>query len=173
MGMLERAHPARSRHRHRLACTVLACLYLLVSLASAAGDEPLLELYVTTRSGEVLLAATLPPDGTWRIEWVHSVAQVKVVDVYAYRAGRIFITDQYTPYLDIAGLGAFAGRGSVVQLADGTYHLSHIDFPLHGNSHDLIIGSELAPSVLVVGGQRFELSRTHPATHARIEVRQL
>ncbi len=117
------------------------------------------------------MKAALPPDGTWSIEWVHSVAQVTVVDVYAYRAGSILVTDQYTPYLDIAGLGAFAGRGHLIQLADGTYHLADIDFPLHGNSHDLIIGSDLAPSVLVVGDQRFDLSRTHPATHARIEVR--
>jgi len=136
----------------------------------AAGDGELLELSVTTRAGELLVSAPLPPDGTWRIEWLHSVARVKIVDVFAWRAGRIYITDQYTPYLDIAGLGAFAGRGTVVQLDDGTYHVADIDLELHGGSHDLIIGSALAPSVLVVGDQRYELSKTHPATHARIEV---
>lgn len=159
--------------RWRLGLGVLASLFLFTASAAAAGDARALELTVTTRSGEILVSATLPADGTWHIEWIHSVAQVRIIDVYAYREGKIYITDQYTPYLDIAGLGAFAGRGSVVQLADGSYHLSRIDFPLHGNTHDLIIGSALAPSVLVIGDRRFELSETHPATHARIEVRQL
>ena len=45
-----------------------------------------------------------------------------------------------------------------------------IDMPLYGNAHEFIIGSERAPSVLVVGDRRFELSRMRPGTHARLEV---
>ena len=133
-----------------------------------AGTTPYLTL--TTRSGEVLVDVPLPDDHSWRLEWIHSVAQVKIVDVFAWREGVLYVTDQFTPYLDIAGLGAFAGRGDLTELADGGYHLANIDLPLHGNAHDLIIGSSRAPSVLIVGDSRFELSKTHPATHARIEV---
>jgi hypothetical protein len=129
-------------------------------------------LTVTTRSGDVLVRTPLPPDATWRLEWRHSVAQVRIVEVFAWRDGTLYVTDQFTPFLDIAGLGNFDGRGTLTQLSDGSYHLSHIDLALHGNAHDLIIGSERAPTVLVVGGHRFELSESHPATHARIEVEQ-
>lgn len=142
-----------------------------VGAAHAAGDSGWL-LTVTTRSGEVLVATPLPPDATWRLEWRHSVAQVRIVDMFAWRDGVMYVTDQYAPYLDIAGLGNFAGRGQLSQLADGSYHLSGIDLALHGNAHDLIIGSVRAPTVLVVGERRFPLSETHPATHARIEVKQ-
>lgn len=129
-------------------------------------------LTLTTEGGEVLVDVPLPADNTWSLEWTHSVAQVQVVDTFAWRDGTIYVTDQYTPYLDIAGLGDFAGRGDLVELPGGGYHLANIDFPLHGNVHHMIIGSRRAPSVLVVGDRRFALSETHPATHARLEVKQ-
>ena len=153
--------------------SVLLTILLLASAAPgpAAGHVSLL-LTVTTAAGEVLVTSPLPPDASWRIEWRHSVAQVPIVDVFAWREGIMYVTDEYTPYLDIAGLGNFAGRGQLSQLADGSYHLSNIDLALHGNVHHLIIGSESAPTVLVVGEHRFALSETHPATHARIEVKQ-
>jgi hypothetical protein len=138
--------------------------------AAAAGDARLL-LSVTTTDGSVLVTTPLPPEATWSIEWRHSVAQVQIIDTFAWRDGVMYVTDQFTPYLDIAGLGAFAGRGNLTQLPDGSYHLSDIDLPLHGNVHRLIIGSDRAPTVLVVDGHRFALSETHPATHARIEVK--
>lgn len=138
---------------------------------AVAADSPRAPyLQLTLRSGEVLIDTPLPADHRWRLEWTHSVAQVRVVDVFEWRDGTIYVTDQYTPYLDIAGLGNFAGRGELSELPDGSYHLQHIDLPLHGNAHDLIIGSRRAPSVLVVGEARFALSEAHPATHARIEV---
>ena len=129
-------------------------------------------LTVTTSAGELLVEVPLPAERTWSLEWTHSVAQVKVVDVFAWRDGTMYVTDQYTPYLDIAGLGNFAGRGELFELPSGGYRLAGIDFPLHGNVHSLIIGSARAPSVLVVDGRRFALSETHPATHARIAVEQ-
>lgn len=119
----------------------------------------------------MLVSTPLPPDATWRIEWRHSVAQVLIVDLFAWRDGAMYVTDEFTPYLDIAGLGNFAGRGNLSQLSDGSYHLSDLNLALHGNAHDMIIGSVRAPTVLVVGERRFELSKTHPATHARIEVK--
>lgn len=129
-------------------------------------------LTVRTADGELLAQLPLTAERTWSLEWTHSVAQVKIVDVFAWRDGTMYVTDQYTPYLDIAGLGAFAGRGKLIELPSGGYHLADIDFPLHGNAHSLIIGSVRAPSVLVVGGRRVALSETHPATHARITVEQ-
>lgn len=144
-------------------------LALTVASGFAAGDTQLV-LSVTTRGGELLVSTPLPSDATWRIEWTHSVAQVQITDEFAWRSGVVYVTDQYSPYLDIAGLGTFAGHGRLVDMPSGGYHLADIDFPLHGNVHSLIIGSERAPTVLIVGDQRFELSKTHPATHARIEV---
>ena len=156
--------------------TLLSLLLAFLPVAGAgwahAGGDAVLLLTVTTTNGEVLVSTPLPPGATWRIEWRHSVAQVQIVDVFAWRDGVLYVTDEYTPYLDIAGLGNFDGRGTLEQLADGSYHLSDIDLALHGNAHDLIIGSERAPTVLVVGEDRFALSETHPATHARIEVKQ-
>lgn len=151
----------------------LAAPTAITGLALAAGDtarEATPFLTLVTREGEVLVDEPLPASRSWRLEWTHSVAQVAIVDVYAWRDGAIYVTDQFTPYLDIAGLGNFAGRGDLIELDDGGYHLANIDLPLHGNAHDMIIGSRRAPSVLVVGEDRFELSATHPATHARIEV---
>ena len=45
-----------------------------------------------------------------------------------------------------------------------------IDLPLPGNVHAIIIGTERAPSTLVVGDERFELTRLRPGEHARLEV---
>lgn len=148
---------------------VSSLVALSVAFGCAAGSTELV-LTVTTRDGEVLVSAPLPSDATWRIEWTHSVDQVLVTDEFAWRSGVMFVTDQHSPYLDIAGLGSFAGHGRLVDAPSGGYHLAGIDFPVHGNVHALIIGSERAPTVLVVGDDRFELSKTHPATHARIEV---
>lgn len=149
----------------------LACLALALSAAPAAADAAAVpHVVVTTLDGEVLADAPLPDDGRWRIEWRHSVAQVVVVDLFEYRDGRLLVIEQVTPYLDIAGLGGFAGRGTMEQLPDGRYRLSGLDMPLHGNVHSFIIGTERAPSVLVVGDRRFELSRLRPGAHARLEV---
>ncbi len=118
----------------------------------------------------MLVDVALPDTFTWEIEWRHSVAQVIVVDEFAYRDGLMLVTAQESPHLDIAGLGGFAGRGSMTQLPGGTYRLSEIDLPLHGNVHDIIIGTDRAPTVLIVGGQRYQLSRAHAGEHARIHI---
>lgn len=156
---------------------MLACELAVLSIGpstglaagEAVGGQPPV-LTVTTRDGVELVRIDLPPDMTWEISWTHSVTGVQVVDAFAWRSGVMYVTDEYAPFLDIAGLGAFAGRGRLLRTPSGGYHLADIDFPLHGNVHNLIIGSERAPSVLVVGDQRFELSRSHPGVHARIEV---
>ncbi len=137
---------------------------------SAAAPAGVPHLVVRTASGEVLVDAPLPPGGSWTLSWTHSVAQVTIRDVFAWRDGTMLLTDHYTPYLDIAGLGYTPGRGELVQEADGGYHIRGIDQPIYGNVFHHIIGTRRAPSVLIVGDQRFELSATHPGTHARIEV---
>ena len=150
---------------------IVPVLLALMSLALAGGDEgPLPRLVVTTADGVVLVDAPLPDDRAWRMEWVHSVARVTVVDTFAYEDGVVMVTGQITPHLDIAGLGAFAGRGTVERLPDGRYWLRGIDLPLPGNVHAIIIGTERAPSTLVVGDERFELTRLRPGEHARPEV---
>lgn len=166
----------RARRCALRSALVLAALAHVVAGGSApdtsVGGWPVepFHLVVTTSDGEVIVDTPLPDDLTWSVEWRHSVAQVAVVDTFAYRDGVMLVTGQMSPHLDIAGLGAFAGRGSVERLPDGRYWLRDLDFPLHGNAHGLIIGTERAPSVLVVGERRFELSRTHPGVHARMEV---
>lgn len=158
---------ARRCARSSLAA-LLVCGALLITGALAGGTAP--QLVVTTADGEELVVAPLPDEMTWQLEWRHSVAQVTVLDLFAFRGGTMLVVGQVTPYLDIAGLGGFAGRGTMEQLPDGTYRLSDIDLPIFGNVHNFIIGTERAPSVLIVGTERFELSRMRPGDHARIEV---
>jgi len=169
MGRRAPTGPVPGRAPPLLAWTLAA---LAVAQASGAVQAALPYLVVTTAAGEVLAEAPLPADGRWRIEWRHSVAQVTVIDVFEYRDGVMLVVEQVTPHLDIAGLGGFAGRGTMEQLPDGRYRLHGIDLPLHGNVHNVIIGTERAPSVLVVGDARFELSLMRPGTHARLEVVQ-
>ncbi|HZW99096.1 MAG TPA: DUF1850 domain-containing protein [Trueperaceae bacterium] len=170
MARASRDHdPRRACRSIGLRGAVAAAGLVLSGLALAAGDATP-RLVVTTAAGEVLVDAALPGDMTWAIEWRHSVAQVTVVDQFAYRDGTMYVTGQVTPHLDIAGLGSFAGRGTMEQLPDGRYRLRDIDLPLHRNVHNVIIGTRRAPSVLVVSGQRYELTSMAPGAHARIEV---
>ncbi len=128
------------------------------------------QLVVVTEAGEELVRVSLKTDPTWEYVWTHSVAQVRVRDVFAWRDGTMRLTDQFTPYLDIAGLGHTPGRGTMRDDGDGGYWLADLDVPIAGNVHRFIIGTERAPSTLVHAGRSFELSETHPGVHARIEV---
>lgn len=159
--------PGRARTLWAIAVAVLLT-GMLQTVSAAGGKEP--RLVVTTGAGEVLVDVALPDTMTWSIQWLHSVAQVQVEDRFAYRDGAMYVTEQLSPHLDIAGLGGFAGRGTMTQLPDGRYLLSDIDLPLYGNVHNIIIGTHRAPTVLIVAGDRYELSREHAGEHARIEV---
>ncbi len=128
------------------------------------------ELVVTTAAGEELVRVSLGADPTWAYVWVHSVAQVRVRDVFAWRDATMLLTDQMTPLIDIAGLGHTPGRGELRDDGDGGYWIAGIDAPIAGNVHRFIIGTERAPTTLVHAGRSFELSETHPGVHARIEV---
>src|SRR5690606_19365303 len=123
--------PGRTSTGRARLCALLAaaCLSLGTSAwaLAAGGTEPYLQ--VTTRAGEVLVDVPLPDSLTWTIEWRHSVAQVTVLDRFAYRDGVMYVTGQVSPYLDIAGLGGYAGRGEMTQLPDGRYQLSDLDLP--------------------------------------------
>lgn len=163
------ALPAEALRRFSAVPLLLVATSWLSISQAAGGGVP--TLVVTTASGEVLVDVPLPADLTWRLEWTHSVARVQIVDVFAWRDGTMYVTDQLTPHLDIAGLGHFAGRGELMSLAAGGYRLANIDLPLPGNAHGLIIGSVRARSVLHVGDNSYALSETHPGTHARIEVK--
>ena len=128
------------------------------------------ELVVTTEAGEELVRDSLKTDPTWEYAWVHSVAQVRVRDVFAWRDGTMLLTDQFTPLIDIAGLGYTPGRGELRDDGEGGYWIAGIDEPIAGNVHRVIIGTELAPTTLVHAGRSYELSKTHPGVRARIEV---
>ncbi|MDF1522161.1 MAG: DUF1850 domain-containing protein [Trueperaceae bacterium] len=128
------------------------------------------ELVVITDAGEELVRVSLKTDPTWEYVWTHSVAQVRVRDVFAYRDGTMLLTDQLTPLIDIAGLGHTPGRGDLRDDGDGGYWIADLDVPIAGNVHRFIIGTERAPTTLVHAGRSFELTATHPGVHARIEV---
>jgi hypothetical protein len=127
-------------------------------------------LRVVTASGEVLVEQPLAAEATWEIVWLHSVAQVEIRDLFAWRDGAMLLTDHFTPLLDIAGLGATPGRGVVVADGAGGFHVRGIDARLAGDVHRFMIGSAQAPSRLIVAGSVFALSETHPGVRARIEV---
>lgn len=128
------------------------------------------ELVVTTEDGEELLRVSLKTDPTWEYVWTHSVAQVRVRDVFAWRDGTMRLTDQLTPLIDVAGLGYTPGRGELRDDGEGGYWIAGIDAPIAGNVHRVILGTANAPTTLVHAGRSFELSETHPGVRARIEV---
>jgi len=159
----------------------------LLALALAAGDPGLggpglggsglggpglggSVLRVVTAAGEVLLRAPLGADPTWEVVWLHSVARVWVRDAFAWRDGTMLLTDQRTPYFDIAGLGHTPGRGELRDDGAGGFWIAGIDERLDGDVHRFVIGSAHAPTTLRVAGRTYDLSASHPGVRARIEV---
>jgi len=142
-------------------------------VVAAAGDPagPGPELWVVTTAGEVLVRAPLGHEATWEIAWLHSVAQVEIRDAFAWRDGTMLLTDQRTPFLDIAGLGHIPGRGELRDDGEGGYWIAGIDQRLVGDVHRFIIGSVHAPTTLLHAGRAYDLSASHPGVRARIEVR--
>jgi hypothetical protein len=155
----------------RLPLLVMALLSLAPS-GSAAGDAAGPELWVITGTGDVLVRAALDDDAVWEIAWLHSVARVEVRDAFAWRDGAMWLTDQRTPFIDIAGLGHIPGRGELRDDGDGGYWIAGIDERMAGDTHRFIIGSAHAPTTLRLAGRSYDLSATHPGVPARIEVRE-
>jgi len=155
----------------RLSLLSLLCLALgwTVCPVWAAGD-PAPVLRVVTAAGEVLVEVPLGDDPTWEIAWIHSVARVEVREAFAWRDGTMWLTDQRTPHLDIAGLGHIPGRGEVRPDGEGGFWIARIDQRLAGDVLRFIIGSSHAPTALLHGGRIYDLSATHPGARARIEV---
>jgi hypothetical protein len=157
----------------RLPLLVAASL-AIAGLAPAAGDGLAAgpELWVRTAAGAPLLRLPLGDDPTWEIAWVHSVAGVVVRDAFAWRDGTMVLTDQRTPFIDIAGLGHIPGRGELRDDGAGGYWIAGIDQRLADDVHRFVIGSAHAPTTLLHGGHAYDLSATHPGVRARIEVRE-
>jgi hypothetical protein len=118
----------------------------------------------------VLLRAPLGDDPTWEVVWLHSVARVWVRDAFAWRDGRMLLTDQRTPHLDIAGLGHTPGRGELRDDGAGGHWIAGIDQRLADDVHRFVIGSGHAPTTLRHAGRTYDLSADHPGVRARIEV---
>jgi len=116
------------------------------------------ELLVRTAAGVEIERIPLRTDPTWEVRWVHSVAGIVVRDIYAWRDGRMLLTDSLTPLLDVAGLGYTPGRGELRDDGDGGFWIADIDEPIPGGTHVLRVGSELAPTVLVHGAREIDLS---------------
>jgi hypothetical protein len=133
---------------------------LTVTLEGLADDAP----------GDEVVRIALRDDPTWEVRWQHSVAGILVRDVFAWRDGQMLLTDTLTPQLDVAGLGHTPGRGELRDDGAGGYWIAGIDEPIRGNAYWIRIGSERAPTELVHGGRRYELSVAHPSVRARIEV---
>lgn len=157
---------------------VVATLLALTGPVGAAGDAPFegrpaaAELWVITAAGDVLVREPLGRDPTWEIVWLHSVARVTVRDAFAWRDGTMLLTDQRTPFIDIAGLGHTPGRGELRDDGAGGYWIAGIDQRLIGDVHRFVIGSIHAPTTLRHAGRTFDLSASHPGVRARIEVRE-
>ncbi len=128
------------------------------------------ELVVRTDSGADVVRVPLRTDPTWEVRWTHSVAGIVVRDIYAWRDGRMLLTDSLTPLLDVAGLGHTPGRGTVRDDGDGGYWIADIDEPVSGDTYVLRVGSERAPTHLVHGARTFDLSAEHAGARLRIAV---
>lgn len=104
------------------------------------------------------------------IAWLHSVARIEVRDAFAWRDGGMWLTDQWTPLLDVAGLGHVAGRGELRPDGAGGHWIAGIDERLAGDVHHFVIGSAHAPTTLVHAGRAVDLSAVRPGERARLEV---
>lgn len=136
---------------------------------SAAG-MPVPVLQVRSAEGEEFLRLPLDHGLTWEIQWLHSVAGVTIRDLFAVRAGRMVLTDSFTPLLDVAGLGNMGERGELRDDGAGGNWLANIDETIPGNGYWMRIGSERAPTTIVYNGRTYPLSTNHPSILARIEV---
>lgn len=131
----------------------------------ALGSSPL--LLVVTDDGEVIVSAAIP-ELRWELHWRHSVSGLWLKDAFAWRDGQLILTDAYTPDLDLAGLGYTPGRGALRRTPEG-YHLAGIDAVIPP-THRFRLGTSLAPTILVIGEERFPLSERHPGVRVRFEV---
>jgi hypothetical protein len=168
----------RRGRRRRLPLLVVAgagfvVLGILAALtAYGAWLRPGPELVVSTSAGAEVLRLPLRGDPTWEVRWVHSVTAIVVRDIYAWRDGRMLLTDSLTPQLDVAGLGHTPGRGELRDDGEGGFWIAGIDEPVPGNGYWLRVGGADAPLTLVHGARAYDLTRTHAGERLRIEVRE-
>ena len=132
--------------------------------------RPGAELLVLSTEGDEILRLALRGDPTWEVRWVHSVAGIVVRDVFAWRDGRMLLTDSLTPRLDVAGLGHTPGRGELQDDGDGGYWIAGIDEPIPGNGYWLRAGSASAPTVLVHGASEYDLSSAYAGERLLLKV---
>lgn len=150
-------------------------LFLLLGIGSAfmvydALLRPGPLLIVVDEGGAEVLRLPLRGDPTWEVRWTHSVASIVVRDIYAWRDGRMVLTDSLSPYLDVAGLGHVEGRGDLRDDGDGGAWIADIDEPVQGNAYWLRVGDHPASVVMVHGSRAFDLSRDHAGQRLHIRV---
>ncbi len=166
----------RGRRRKRLPLLVWALLgFTLLSVSAGlmvydALFRPGAELLVRAEDGEAILRLPLRGDPTWEVRWVHSVAGIVVRDIYAWRDGRMLLTDTLTPTLDVAGLGHTPGRGELRDDGEGGVWIAEIDEPVPEAGYWMRVGSSQAPTVLVHGASEYDLSHAHAGERVRVQV---
>ena len=167
----------RGRRRRRLPLLVwVAAAFVLLGISAAlmayeALFRPGPELLVVSAEGHEVARIPLRTDPTWEVRWVHSVAGIVVRDIFAWRDGRMFLTDSLTPQLDVAGLGHTPGRGELRDDGEGGYWIAGIDEPVPGGSYWLRVGSKTAPTVLVHGAREYDLTQAHAGERVLLKVR--
>ena len=174
--MTDRVTNAGGRRAARLPLLVLgAAAFVLLGVSSALMIydrlfRPGPELVVTTEGGVELLRLPLRGDPTWEVRWVHSVAGIVVRDIFAWRDGRMLLTDSLTPLLDVAGLGSTPGRGDLRDDGEGGFWIAGIDETIPDATYRLRVGSAAAPTTLVHGAREVDLSAEHAGERVRISV---
>jgi len=153
---------------HGLPLALCALLAFQLSVRASGEGEPWLRVIVA--EGVVVLALSLAEDPNWTLAWPHSVTGTPVSDTFRWDAGRMWFTEHRTLHLDIAGLGFTPGRGELRDDGEGGFVIAHIDEPVAGNVHRIIIGSSLAPTTLWHAGIPYPLSIRHAGVRARLEV---
>jgi hypothetical protein len=154
--------------RWRLPLVVGVVAMLALALAVFAATRPAATLVVRV-GDEVALRVPLRGEPVWEVHWQHSVAGILVRDTFAWRDGRMVLTDTRTPLLDVAGLGHTPGEGELRR--DGDDHwIAGIDRVIPGGAYTLRIGSQRAPTTLVHRGRSYSLTARHAGASARIEV---
>jgi hypothetical protein len=171
--------PIVSRGRRSRLPLVVMTAALAVAAAGAWGavtsrsTGPVLTVSVEDRatgSSETILRLPLRDHPTWEIQWRHSVAGILVRDRFAWREGRMVLTDTLTPHLDVAGLGHTPGEGALRRDDAGDAWIAGIDRVIPGDAYRVRIGSARAPTVLLHAGRAYPLSAQHAGRLARIAV---
>ncbi len=130
-----------------------AVLFLLMP-----GAAPAAALEILRDDGEPLAELALPEDGSWCLDWRHSVTGGAVQDCFSLDDGRMILQRSYL-HDAAAGLGHLVGRGTQRSAPEGGYWIEDIDEPVASNALRLRVGAASVGHRVTAGDTVFELSR--------------